>query len=58
MNSITSAAAIDNSVLSQRVLELRKKIHDADYVNYAVQRIAQVISLRLVDGAADPFAKN
>ncbi len=35
--------------LSPRVLELRKKIHDSEYVDFAVQRIAQVLSLRLVE---------
>ncbi len=35
--------------LSPRILELRKKIHDADYLNDAVQRIAFVISQKLID---------
>lgn len=35
---------------SPRVQELRQKIHDADYVNFAVQRIAQVLSRKLVEG--------
>ena len=30
-------------------MELRKKIHDAEYVEYAVQRIAQVLSRKIVE---------
>ena len=37
--------------LSPRLLELREKIHDKDYLNNAIFRIAQVISRKLV---ADP----
>ncbi|MCQ2573860.1 MAG: hypothetical protein MJ182_08185 [Treponema sp.] len=39
----------EEQTLSPRILELRKKIHDADYLNDAVQRIAFVISQKLVD---------
>ncbi|MBQ5471495.1 MAG: hypothetical protein IIT58_05765 [Treponema sp.] len=35
--------------LDSRVLELRQKIHDEDYINSAIQRIAQVISRKLVE---------
>lgn len=35
--------------LSPRILELRKKIHDAEYLDNAVQRIAYVISRKLVE---------
>lgn len=35
--------------LSPRVLELRKKIHNSEYLDYAVQRIAQVLSRKLVE---------
>lgn len=35
--------------LDPRLLELRQKIHDQDYVNSAIQRIAQVISRKLVE---------
>lgn len=35
--------------LSPRILELRKKIHDAEYLDNAVQRIAFVISQKLVE---------
>ena len=37
------------SELSPRILELRKKIHDAEYLDNAVQRIAFVISQKLVE---------
>lgn len=36
-------------ILSPKVLELRNKIHDQDYMNNAIQRIAQVISKKLVE---------
>lgn len=51
----TSAAATmvleknDNSQLSPRILELRKKIQNQDYLDNAIQRIAQVISNHLID---------
>ena len=35
--------------LSPRLLELREKIHDEDYLNNAIFRIAQVISRKLVE---------
>ena len=35
--------------ISPRLLELRIKIHDKEYVNNAIQRIAQVISRKLVE---------
>ena len=34
---------------SPRIMELRAKIQDADYLDYAIQRIAQVLSLKLVE---------
>lgn len=36
-------------ILSPKVIELRSKIHDEDYINNAIQRIAQVISRKLVE---------
>lgn len=36
-------------ILSPKVLELRNKIHDETYLNNAIQRIAQVISKKLVE---------
>ncbi|MCR5494830.1 MAG: hypothetical protein K6F15_04260 [Treponema sp.] len=35
--------------LSPRLLELREKIHDEEYLNNAIYRIAQVISRKLVE---------
>lgn len=35
--------------LSPRVLELRRKIHDESYVDSAVQRIALVLSRKLIE---------
>ena len=39
----------EDKKLSPRILELRKKIQDTDYLNDAVQRIAFVISQKLVE---------
>ncbi len=33
----------------ERILELRKKIHDPEYMDDAVQRIAIVLSRRIVE---------
>ena len=41
---------VATTTYSPRVMELRQKIHDAEWVDFAVQRIAQVLSRRLVDG--------
>lgn len=45
-SSQTNAFAAE---FSQKVLELRRKIHDSEYVDYAVQRVAQVLSLKIVE---------
>jgi hypothetical protein len=53
----TSIAATDVLVmdenkeqkLSPRILELRKKIYDQEYLANAIQRIAQVISGKLIE---------
>lgn len=39
----------DEMELSPRILELRKKIHSEEYLENAIQRIAQVISSKLVE---------
>ena len=39
----------DEVQLSPRILELREKIHNEEYLNNAIQRIAQVISKKLVE---------
>ena len=36
-------------ILSPQVIELKSKIHDEAYLNNAIQRIAQVISKKLVE---------
>ncbi len=35
--------------ISPRLMELRRKIHDQEYVDNAIYRIAQVISRKLVE---------
>jgi hypothetical protein len=39
--------------ISARVLELRAKIKDKEYIDNAVQRIAQVISRKLIEDPDD-----
>lgn len=39
----------DEINLSPRILELRKKIRSQEYLDNAIQRIAQVISNHLID---------
>ena len=53
---LLSKSVVSNGVYSPRVLELRQKIHDAEYVDFAVQRIAQVLSRKLVEGDEQVFA--
>lgn len=43
----------DESNLSPRILELRKKIHSEEYLENAIQRIAQVISSKLVENSEE-----
>ena len=45
------------TTFSPRVMELRQKIHDAEWVDFAVQRIAQVLSRKLVDGDEQVLAR-
>lgn len=45
----SSKTIVSADGLSPRVLELRKKIHDSEYIDFAVQRIAQVLSRKLVE---------
>lgn len=50
--STKSSSAVlsgDAEKLSPKVIELRVKIQDKDYLNSAIQRIAQVLSNRLVE---------
>ena len=52
-----SAVQVQDAVASARVLELRQKIRDSDYIDGAIQRIAQVISNRLVDNSVQRFIR-
>ncbi len=45
------------TTFSPRVMELRQKIHDEEWVDFAVQRIAQVLSRKLVDGDEQVLAR-
>ncbi|MCR5289701.1 MAG: hypothetical protein K6E51_06900 [Treponema sp.] len=49
--TIHTDASYAQTALPPRILELRTKIHDADYLDGAVQRIAQVLSDRLVENS-------
>ena len=52
-----SVLDVNMNVTSDRVLELRKKIRDESYMDSAIQRIAQVISNRLVDNSVQRFVR-
>ncbi|MCQ2578940.1 MAG: hypothetical protein MJ176_10470 [Treponema sp.] len=39
----------EEETVSDRILELRQKIHDPHYINNSIQRIAFVISKKLVE---------
>lgn len=41
---------------SPRIMELKQKIHDNDYVDFAVQRIAQVLSRRIVEDSEQIYS--
>ncbi len=45
----SSKTVVAGGIFSPRVMELRVKIHDAEYVDSAVQRIAQVLSRKIVE---------
>jgi len=49
MKVASKTASSTSSIISPRVLELRSKIQNKDYVDFAVQRIAQVLSRRIVE---------
>ena len=44
--------------LSPRILELRKKIHSEEYLDNAIQRIAQVISGKLIENPEELKLQN
>ena len=48
----------DEMNLSPRILELRKKIHSQEYLDSAIQRIAQVISGELVENPEELKIQN
>ncbi len=52
------AAYIEDGLAPTRLLELKKKIHDQEYIDGAVQRIAQVISKKLVEDPESLQVKN
>lgn len=37
------------TVITQKILELQKKIQDEDYINSAIDRIAVIMSRRIVE---------
>ena len=43
----------ESATISLRLLELRKKIYDEEYLDNAIQRIAQVISGKLVENSEE-----
>lgn len=43
----------EDTKLSPRLLELRVKIYNEEYLNNAIQRIAQVISKKLVENSEE-----
>lgn len=45
----STKSVVFDGTFSPRVLELRKKIHDSEYLDFAVQRIAQVLSRKIVE---------
>ncbi|MBR1535813.1 MAG: hypothetical protein IJ630_02620 [Treponema sp.] len=45
----SSKSVAMNGTFSPRVMELRQKIHDATYIDFAVQRIAQVLSRKIIE---------
>ncbi|MCQ2582410.1 MAG: hypothetical protein MJ160_00740 [Treponema sp.] len=54
ISGVTSGTATlvlekEEDQLPPRILELRKKIHSEEYLENAIQRIAQVISGKLVE---------
>jgi hypothetical protein len=42
-------SAIGRKPDAARIIELKKKILDEEYISYAIQRIAQVLSNQLLD---------
>jgi hypothetical protein len=58
ISGIKTAALIlekkeEKEILPARVLELRAKIQDEEYIDNAIQRIAQVLSRKLIEDPDD-----
>lgn len=59
ISGVTSSAATlvlektETSDLPPRILELRKKIQSEEYLDSAIQRIAQVISSKLMENSEE-----
>ncbi len=51
----TNSASLSKK-FSPRIMELRQKIHDNEYLDFAVQRIAQVLSRRIVEDAEQVYS--
>lgn len=51
-----SKKVVSDGKISDRIVELRKKINDPKYLDTAVSRIAQVMSKRIV-GDTDPYSR-
>ena len=51
MISVSSAKKNKEQDINERIIELRKKINDEEYICNAIQRIAQVLSSKLVENS-------
>jgi hypothetical protein len=51
------ASRLDQESRRQRLDELRKKMHDAAYLDAAVLRIAQVLSTEIMNGVGGAYAR-
>lgn len=49
MTASSNPAPCPTNILPPRILELRAKIQNPEYLDFAVQRIAQVLSRRIVE---------
>ena len=54
MTSIVKSTGTEINI-SPKILELKKKIKDSSYVDNAVQRIAQVLSRKIVEDNGNRF---
>ncbi len=49
MSSVSMRKLQQKAEIAARIVDLKSKIYDATYLDGAIQRIAQVMSSRLVD---------